>query len=46
MRIYGKMIFFHPKKIAQLENKLLHEKQFRRQMELRAEIKRLVESGQ
>lgn len=34
------------KRIAQLENKLLREKQFKRQMELRAEIKRLVDSGQ
>ena len=34
------------KKIAQLENKLLHEKQFKKQLELRAEIKRLVDSGQ
>lgn len=31
------------KKITQLENKLLHEKQFKKQLELRAEIKRLVE---
>ena len=34
------------KRIAQLENKLLHEKQFKKQMEIRAEIKRLVDSGQ
>ncbi|MBQ7208195.1 MAG: DUF4391 domain-containing protein [Lentisphaeria bacterium] len=29
------------KKIAQLENKLLHEKQFKKQLELRAEIQKL-----
>jgi hypothetical protein len=34
------------KRIAQLENKLLHEKQFKKQLELRAEITRLVDSGQ
>ena len=33
-------------KIAQLENKLLHEKQFKKQLELRTEIKRMVDSGQ
>ena len=34
------------KRIAQLESKLLHEKQFKKQLEIRAEIKRLVDSGQ
>lgn len=34
------------KRIAQLENKLRREKQFKKQMEIRAEIKRLVDSGQ